>query len=132
MKLQIKRPSTSKPIESWSNKDFVIYYCQKYKELSGTNFEIPPVAWAGFMSRIKGFREKMHLSPEKYKEFVDKVFSVFFTQKDRVPAFGAIASEHVYHIVKSCRKPLTEFTNDDFVHLRNQLYANSNFFNSLL
>uniref|UniRef100_A0A7C3WV10 Uncharacterized protein n=1 Tax=Dictyoglomus turgidum TaxID=513050 RepID=A0A7C3WV10_9BACT len=124
--MKIKLTNT-KDIDKWSNRDILIYFLVKYKEFVSKEFSVPEDAWVGMMSRIKGFREKMNLTSLQYKEFIDDVFSIFFTQKDYVPSFGAIVSEKVYYNIKflktskltSCKS----FTNDDFEKLKQELYS---------
>lgn len=112
-----------KPLEKWSNKDFLIYYSNKLKEITGRELTIPPIAWQGFMARMKGFRKKLGISNQDYKEFVDRVFSELFIGKQYVPAFGSIVSERVYNILKNHK--LRQYDDDAFRRLREQLYKDS-------
>jgi hypothetical protein len=107
---------------NWNNKDFVIYFSNKLREKTGSGLEIPKEAWFPYISRIKGFRTKLKLNDKDYKEFVDKVVDVFFAQPGYVPAFGAIVSEKVFYTVKKINKTPREFTNNDFIKLRDNLF----------
>ena len=90
---------STKPLETWSNRDFLFYYSNRQKFLTKRDFVIPPRAWPAFQGRMKGFRAKLNLSNEAYKEFIDKVFSELFIGKQYVPSFGAIVSEKVYYVI---------------------------------
>lgn len=120
-----------KEIKDWSNRDFVIYFSQKIKECTGNEMKIEPVAWQAFTGRIKGFRTKLHLSGEQYKEFIDIVFSNLFSHSGYAPNFGAIVSEKVYNISK--KKPINSLQTlpSNFIDLRNQLYNTNSFFSKL-
>ena len=122
----IKDQFINKPIEQWSNKDFVLYFSKKLKDKTGTGIYIPNGAWFSFIGRIKGFRSKMNLNSQQYKEFIDKVTEVFFMQVGYVPAFGAIVSEKVFYTVKNMRKSPSNFTNEDFKSIRDTLFKDVN------
>lgn len=113
-----------KDIATWSNKDFLIYFSGLLKDLSGRPLDIPPVAWVGFMSRMKGFREKLKLDNLRYKEFIDNVFSVFFNMDGYTPAFGAIVSERVFYVVNKAMAT-SPSQSVDWEKLRNDLYKNN-------
>lgn len=115
----IKDPFAHKT--KWSNKDFVLYFSSKLKEKTGQGLFIPNEGWYAFISRVKGFRLKMALNELQYKGFIDKVIDVFFAQSGYVPTFGSIVSEKVYYIVKTMEKPVKEYTNDEFIQLRDKL-----------
>ncbi len=116
----------NKPIRQWSNRDFLIYFADSYKKYTSHNFCIPKDAWVGMLSRIKGFRLKTNLSNKEYKEFIDNVFNVFFTQDNYVPNFGSIVSEKVYYLtLKLVRN--ADYSNDKFLALREELYSNELF-----
>jgi|GEM_PF-3509683 hypothetical protein len=123
-----------KAVSAWSNKDFVIYFATKLDKEFSSKFSIPAPAWQGFMSRMKGFRVRSHLeSPEAYKEFVDKVFAVFFTKKDYIPSFGAVCSLKVYNVIKSIKSTSTssgryEYSNEDFEKLKRAIYGDTSLF----
>ncbi len=117
---------TSKPIDDWSNRDFLIYFSHLYTYHTSFNFRIPKEAWAGMLSRIKGFRLKMNLSNAEYKEFIDNVFNIFFTQDNYVPTFGAIVSEKVFYTTLKLLKNLN-YSNDKFMQLKKELYSNDLF-----
>lgn len=106
--------------KDWTNRDFLFYFSNKLKELTGKELNIPPVAWVGFLGRMKGFRSKLGIANQEYKDFIDKVFSELFEGKNYVPAFGSIVSEKVFHILK--KHTLKEYSNDEFAKLREQLY----------
>ena len=115
-----------KPLQTWTNKDFLLYFSLKYKQLTNKNFFIPPQGWIGFLSRIKGFRTKLNLDNYSYKNFIDNIFSYFFNQPDYIPSFGAIVSEKVYNCVELLKKKKKEVScsNEEFEELKNQLYSN--------
>lgn len=115
-----------KEIEKWSNKDHLIYFFKNYEKLTLHPFHIPKEAWVGMMSRMKGFRTKLNLDNEKYKEFVDNVFTVFFTQDNYVPTFGAIVSEKVFYVTNKLIKNRS-CSNNEFEQLRRQLYSSDLF-----
>jgi hypothetical protein len=118
-------------LDSWSNKDFLQYYIKRLEERTGVKLNIPPIAWAGFLSRIKGFRDKLRLSASTYKDFIDKVFDNFFSKEGYTISFGAIVSEKVYNIVKKEEKKLHPFTNEDFKTLRDRIYSDKSLFNQI-
>ena len=125
--LKVSKP---KEIKDWSNKDFVIYFSKKIEETTGNRMKIEPVAWAAYSGRIKGFRTKFHISNEQYKDFIDKVFSKFFSQNGYTPSFGAIVSEKVYYI--SNKRFMTNTNvSTDFEELRNQLYSINSLFSKI-
>jgi len=130
MKLQIMI-QPQKQIEKWSNRDFLIYFSNLLLDKTGNKLEIPTEAWVGYLSRMKGFRSKLNISNQVYKEFIDTVFSQFFTRNGYVPVFGAIVSEKVYGMVKS--KPISArtFGSYDFETLRNDLCNNGILFQKL-
>jgi hypothetical protein len=121
---------SKKQIDLWSNKDLLIYFANNYKELSGNSFPIPKEAWVGMLSRMKGFKIKMELSNEGYRNFIDNVFHKFFTQDGYIPSFGAIVSEKVFFITKKLIKNVS-YSNNEFETLRNQLY-NSDLFKKII
>lgn len=124
--VQSHRSIIHKSISQWSNRDFLIYFSQKYKEYTSHNFSIPKAAWIGLLSRIKGFKLKTNLSNIEYKKFIDTVFNEFFTQDNYIPSFGAIVSEKVFYITQHFSKDLC-VSNEDFIKLRNELYSNEVF-----
>lgn len=107
-------------VKNWSNKDFLFYFSNKLKESTGKELNIPPVAWPGFLGRMKGFRAKLSITNFVYKDFIDNVFSQLFEAKNYVPAFGSIVSERVFNILRNYS--LKEYNNDEFIRLREQLY----------
>jgi len=113
----------NKSIEKWSNKDFLIYFSNKLKETTGKELDIPPIAWQGFMSRMKGFRKKLGISNVDYKNFIDNVFAKLFVGKQYVPAFGSIVSERVFNLLK--KHSLLQYDDNAFDQLREQLYKDS-------
>jgi len=119
-----------KDIATWSNKDFLIYFSNRLKELTGSSLDIPPVAWAGFLSRIKGFRKKLNLDNFKYKKFIDSVFVIFFNTDGYTPAFGAIVSERVFYVVNGA-KNTTPTQQVDWKKLRDELYKNNLLFQGM-
>lgn len=119
----------SKPLEKWSNKDFLMYYSNKFKEITGRELTIPPMAWQGFISRMKGFRKKLGISNQDYKSFIDRVFTELFIGRQYVPAFGSIVSERVFNLLK--KRFLKECTNDDFIKLRDKLFRDNMLFKQL-
>ena len=115
-----------KPLQTWTNRDFLLYFSHKYSQLTGKNFSIPSQGWIGFLSRIKGFRSKLNLDNYSYKKFIDDTFSYFFIQRDYVPSFGAIVSEKVYSCTEFLKKKKSESrcSNEEFEELKKQLYSN--------
>lgn len=128
MKIKVTAGS-SKSIEQWSSRDFIMYYFNKLYFLTKKDFVIPPVAWQGFAGRMKGFRNKLNISNVQYKKFIDSVFERFFSENSYVPCFGAIVSERVYFIVNTlCTQRLTD---TDFEKLRRELYSNNILFSEV-
>lgn len=126
MKLIVKQSRFSKSLDNWSNKDFLIYFSNRLRDLNGQGLDIPPVAWQGFLSRIVGFRNKLKLNNQNYKEYIDKVFDYFTSNPSYTPVFGIIVSEKVFYTV-SKYKHLHQnniVTNEEFIKLRDQLYSN--------
>jgi hypothetical protein len=119
-----------KPIDKWSNKDFVIYFSNKLAETTGTPLKIEGPAWIGFMSRIKGFRSKLVISNTQYKEFIDSIFSKFF-DRGYVPVFGSIVSERVYFVIQKLNSLIIAVSAEEFEQLRNQLFNNITLFKKL-
>jgi hypothetical protein len=117
----------NKPLEQWTNKDFLFYFSNKLASQTGKGLRIEGPAWIGFLSRIKGFRNKLHLSNQAYKDFIDKVFGDFFARDGYVPAFGAIVSERVYFIVTKYSGE-THLQYSDFEQVRRELYGNNTLF----
>ena len=112
----------TKKLENWTNRDFLFHFANKIKETTGNELNIPPVAWPGFLGRIKGFRKKLGLNNHDYKEFMDNVFEQLFVGKDYVPTFGSIVSEKTFNVLKHYSPVATATSNDDFVKLREALY----------
>jgi hypothetical protein len=121
---------TLKPLEKWSSRDFIIYYSNSLKNLTGKNLIVPPEAWIGFGARIKGFQRKLNLTNIEYKNFIDKVFSSFYVKNKYQPSFGSIVSEKIYYIVNKNRDS-NEFSNTDFENLRKELYKDNTLFKNL-
>jgi len=109
-----------KDLPNWTNREFLFYFSNKLKEFTGKELNIPPVAWVGFLGRMKGFRSKLGIANQEYKDLIDNVFSKLFEGKNYVPAFGAIVSEKVFHVLK--KRELKEYSNDEFAEIRAQLY----------
>ena len=107
-------------VKNWNNKDFLFYFSNKLKEITGKDLDIPPVAWQGFLGRMKGFRAKLSIDNSVYKDFIDNVFSQLFVAKNYEPAFGSIVSERVFNILRN--HSLKEYSNDEFTRLREQFY----------
>jgi hypothetical protein len=126
-----KTNDIQKPLAQWSNRDFLLYYSNRLAEATGQGVRLEDsVAWQAFTGRIKGFRTKLNLDPRRYKEFIDKVFDVFFKLDDHVPVFGAIVSERVFHIVTTYLRDAHPMYSD-FEKLRKELYANNLWFQKL-
>ena len=127
-----KTNDIAKPLESWSNKDFLMYYSNRLCELTGQGVRLEEgAAWQAFIGRIKGFRTKLRLSNSQYKDFIDKVFDEFFRQDGYVPVFGAIVSERVFNIVSTYMKGKAAPMYSDFEKLRQELYLNNSWFQKL-
>lgn len=120
-----------KPLENWSNRDFLLHFSHRYKTLTGQSYKIPKEAWVGMLSRMKGMRTKLKLDNTEYKNFIDKVFDKFFTKANYVPNFGSIVSEKVFYITKKLIRD-SSFSNAEFVRLREQLYNNNELFKKLV
>jgi hypothetical protein len=121
----------NKPVEQWSNKDFLLYFSQRYRLLTGQSFKIPSEAWVGMMHRIKSIKIKLKLNNKDYKEFIDKVFDNFFSRINYAPNFGSIVSEKVFFITTKMKKDIN-YSNNEFIRLRDELYTNSELFKNLL
>jgi hypothetical protein len=125
VKLLLKE-SEVKPLEQWSNKDFLLYFSDCLKRAGNGGLIIPPVAWRAYLSRMKGFRMKLRLSNQDYKCFIDTLFSERFLKNKFVPIFGSIVSEKVYHMYQE--RP--ELSNAYFIAKRDELYK-GDFFKEL-
>ena len=109
----------------------MIYFSNRLRETTGSPLRIEGPAWIGFMSRIKGFRSKLTIPNEKYKEFIDAMFDKFF-DRGYVPVFGAIVSERVYFVIQQLLTPANNsVSNSEFEALRNQLFNNLTLFKKL-
>jgi len=62
------------------------------------------VALRAFQGKVKGFRNKLHLSNAQYKAFIDDVFDLLFEGHGYIPNFGAIISERVYNIISQIHR----------------------------
>lgn len=124
MKVSVK---PEKPLNEWTNKDFLFYFSKKMDEKYSAPLNIPTPAWGAFLGRIKGFRLKLKIDNERYKKFIDGIFSDFFSQDGYQPAFGAIVSEKVYYIVNKIQTTKSDSAgkNVDWEKLRNELYSNN-------
>lgn len=121
--------SEAKPLEQWSNVDFLKYFSDRLKVFNNNRgLTIPPTAWGAFVGRIKGFRLKLQLSAVAYKYFIDTVFDDFFTQDGYIPTFGTIVSEKVYHALVSSQNHTTVYDNAYFVRLKQKLKLNNNLY----
>ncbi|MCK9428780.1 MAG: hypothetical protein M0R17_02065 [Candidatus Omnitrophica bacterium] len=116
-----------KPLDQWSNKDFLLYFSDSLKGAGNGGLLIPPLAWRAYLSRIKGFRLKLRVSNQEYKCFIDTLFSKAFLKNKFVPVFGSIVSERVYNMYQ--KSP--ELSNEYFVAQRDELYNSNDFFKSL-
>lgn len=126
IKVSTHHQYNSKPLESWSNRDFLIYFADRYSNYTSKSFKIQGKAWIGMTSRIKGFRLKMNLNNSNYKRFIDNVFNNFFTQDNYIPNFGSIVSEKVFYSVQKLLKN-SNCTNDEFEKLREEIYSSELF-----
>ena len=117
-----------KELKDWSNKDFLIYYSNRQKEFNGQELRIPPAAWMGFFSRMKGFREKLNVDNIAYKKFIDDIFDIFY-KKGYTPAFGSIVSIKLYAIVGSFRTK--EYDNEQFEQIKKDLFENDELFKKI-
>ena len=122
----------AKPLEKWSNRDFLFYFSNKMQAFCGKGIAIPPVAWQGMMGRMKGFRTKLVLDNLSYKRFIDAVFGEFFTQDGYIPHFGAIVSERVFYTVQKLSHASVSSVPTDWEQLRAELYSNNLLFQKLL
>jgi hypothetical protein len=133
MPIGSKTIGPSKRVEGWKNQDFVVYFSHRLQLVTGYGLKLESsLEWAGFTSRVKGFRNKLHLSPVQYKDFIDKVFDNFFVRNKFVPVFGSIVSEYVYNIVQKYCCSSAHPMYSDFEKIREELYSNSLLFKSLL
>jgi len=120
-----------KPIEKWTSRDFIKYYFNKLQKFDGINPpKIPPEAWIGFGSRIKGFQKKLNLTNHQYKQFIDTLFNKIFISDQYQPSFGCIVSEKVYFLAGKF-KSSKEFTNTEFERLREELYRDRSLFEKM-
>jgi len=116
--------TSSKPLSTWSNRDFLLFFSQKLKLATGKELDIPPLAWQAFMGRIKGFRTKLHLSNEQYYVFINNVFDKLVQARGHVPVFGAVVSEQVYNVLTRYATSSHASCQEDFVAVREKLYRN--------
>jgi len=116
---------STKPVEKWTNRDFLTYFSDRLFQLDHKGLTIPPVAWQGFHGRIKNFRNKLNLSNRRYKDFIDSVFDKMFIGSNKIPAFGAIVSEKVFHYVGSAKQE--EVSSEYVEKLKKDLLSNPAF-----
>ena len=96
--------SGSKSVQTWTTFDILNYYSAKLLFQYGFELRVPnQAARAAFLGRVKTFQHKLHLSNQQYKDFIDDVFKLLFTNRRFTPSFGAIISERVYHLVSALR-----------------------------
>lgn len=126
MKITIKE---AKPLDKWSNRDFLIYYSILQQENNGFGLSIPPEAWGAYLSKIKGFRIKNNVSNEEYKDFIDDVFNLLYKQ-GFAPSFGTITSDKVFSIIH--KKKTCTISNDQFEKLKESLYQDNTLFKNLI
>ena len=125
------KESVVKPLEKWTSRDFIKYYFNKLAKLENVpSLTIPPEAWLGFGSRIKGFQRKLTISNHQYKQFIDTVFDKVFSQDGYQPVFGCIVSEKIYFLVQKM-KSSTHFDNSDFENLKKELYKDESLFKKM-
>lgn len=125
--LQSKNKQIEKEdINTWSDKDLLIYFLKRYKVLTKHGFFMPKESWKVMIFRIKEFKIKMGLENKLYKKFIDNVFDIFFTQENYIPTFGSIVSKKVYYITEKLLRN-RHCSNAEFEQLKNQLYSSDLF-----
>lgn len=122
-------PAPNKPIEQWSNKQILLYYSNRMYERYGQELKIPNVAWAAFVGRVKGFREKLGLSSVQYKQFIDDIFdSGIFKSRTFCPSFGCIVSIRVYRMVNDYKENQGNMSQEYWENLATSLESNNMLF----
>ncbi len=117
-----------KPLEEWNNKDFLIYFSKCLENVGCIGgLKIPPIAWVGYLSKMKGLRSKLNINNQDYKCFIDTLFSSKFRKNNFIPSFGCIASEKFFNLYKKSPELSAEY----FEARREELYKNNEFFKSL-
>jgi hypothetical protein len=115
-------PDIPKPLNQWSNKDFLIYFSNHLYLLDHKGLTIPPNGWVVYISMIKGFRQKLSISNSKYKQFIDWLMTDIFTQENYTPNFGCVISEMLFNMFsKMLGRKREEFTNEDFAKIKNEV-----------
>jgi hypothetical protein len=127
LKITITSAGGPRAVEKWSNKDFLLYFSQRLEEKTGSGLTIPPPAWGMMTGRIKGFRDKLTLSGDRYKNFIDTVFD-HLTTDNFVPNFGTIVSEKVFHLALKVKPKQSAAEKMDFEKLRLELYKQNTLF----
>jgi hypothetical protein len=112
-----------KPLEKWSNKDFLSYFSNRLYMIDKKGLDIPPNGWRYYMSFIKGFRDKFNISNAQYKAFIDILFETVFKYKNFKPNFGCMISEKLYNTFNIRSRNRESFTEDDFETLQKELLA---------
>ena len=110
----------NKPIEKWSNKDFLSYFSNRLYMLDKKGMDIPPNGWRYYMSFIKGFRDKLNISNVQYKAFIDKLFETVFKYENFNPNFGCMISEKLFNMFNIKAHNRESFTEDDFKALQKE------------
>ena len=119
-------PDIPKPLNQWSNKDFLIYFSNHLHLLDHRGLTIPPNGWVVYMSMIKGFRQKLNISNSRYKQFIDWLMADIFTQENYTPNFGCVISEMLFNTFsKTLDKKREELTNEDFEKIQREIRARS-------
>lgn len=88
-----------KDLKDWKSIDFLYYFKNRLINDYNIKFNIPNEAIGIFCGRIKQFMKDLNLNNYEYKDYIDNVFSGFFSNEKYAPNFGAIVSKKVYKIV---------------------------------
>jgi len=130
MKINVTNNPSGKDPLKWSNKDIVIYFSNRMHDRTGHELIIPQIAWSGFVGRVKGFRERMGITTQQYKEFIDDVFDLPWLKSDeRTPVFGCIVSIKVFYLIQRYKQRQPEEVSDTYWReLASQMHHNSTLF----
>jgi len=121
-------------VAHWTTKEFTAYYMEKYKTLRrDPMYEFPDTAWLMYGVHIKRFMNKLKMTNEEYRDFIDWVFSPKFLGVRSNVGFMAIVKYEVWYYYQRIKNQknlhnVNKPVSVDLLRMRNVLDFNRDIF----